>query len=97
MFAVFVEVAFILSPTNSVRRLSASSSACGSEAKHVMLVEIAYFRQLPMAHHKWAMAFQHCLALSAPIHHPLSYLVLEVLKLTLRVVHLGLAIANRPK
>ena len=37
-----------------------------------------------------------CLALSAPIQHPLNYLLLRVLKLTLRMVHLRLAMTNRP-
>jgi len=37
-----------------------------------------------------------CLALSSPMQHPLNHLVLGVLKLTLCMVHLRLAIANRP-
>jgi len=36
------------------------------------------------------------LALSAPIQRHLNYLVLGVLRLTLRTVHLRLAITNRP-
>ena len=53
--------------------------------------------QLPVARHELTMLFQPCLALSAPIQHPLNYLVLRVLKLTLCMVHIRLAIANRPK
>jgi hypothetical protein len=51
-------------------------------------------KQLLMAHHKWTILS--CLALSAPIQHPLAYLVLRVLKLTLRMVYVRLTVANRP-
>jgi hypothetical protein len=53
-------------------------------------------RQLLMAHLKMGHGVLPCLAPSAPTRHPLNDHVLSVRKLTLRMVHLHLAIAERP-
>ena len=54
-------------------------------------------RQLLMAHHKWTMAFHPAWHFQHPPIQNLNHLGLSVPKLTLRMVHLRLAITNRPK
>jgi hypothetical protein len=71
---------------------------CGARARSAAGQKV---RQWPMAHHKWTTVFSSCSALSAPRQHPpiwsLNHPGRSVPKLTLRVVHLRLAITDSPK